>query len=246
MKIDVTIVGGSRPELLRRTLQSFNDKMFVNFEIGSVFVNLDLFGGNEEDRQNCIEILNRFFTNPEITCPTSNSFGLAVKNLWSKPKTPIFFHLEDDWESNIVITPKMVKCLQRNSVTQLALRYGKNHRYFKERFHWQKHTIFGFSVIPNLSRPVFTTSPSFIKSSFANACSELMNPLLDPEKQLSNGMVPSLSIFTSKFKCKFLLEKYHKTNIVDIGREWRIERGLVKVEKDGQSLWMLEPEENVN
>lgn len=244
MKIDLTIVGGSRPELLRRTLQSFHDKMFVNFEVGTVFVNLDPFGGNEKDRQDCIEILNSFFTNPEITCPTSNSFGLAVKNLWSKPKTPIFFHLEDDWESNIVITPKMTTCLNNKSVAQLALKYGKNHRYFKERFHWEKRDIFGFKILPNFARPIFTTSPSFIKSSFANSCSQMMDPLLDPEKQLSNGLIPSLSSFTANFKCKFLLEKSKEANIVDIGREWRLQKGLDKIERNGKSIWVTNLKNN--
>ena len=120
MKIDLTIVGGSRPDLLERTLKSFNEKMFLNFEIGTVFVNLDPFGGNEVDRSACIDIINYYFINPQISCPENNSFGLAVKNLWSKPKSQVFFHLEDDWESNIVITPNMLKALNRKPVVQLA------------------------------------------------------------------------------------------------------------------------------
>lgn len=238
MKIDLTIVGGSRPELLSRTLGSFNKNMFVNFQIGSVFVNLDPFGGNEEDRAECIKILNSYFLNPEILCPEISSFGLAVKNLWSKPKTLVFFHLEDDWELNIVITPKMIKPMKRKSVAQLALRYGKYHRFFHEKYHWQKKSIFGFDIFPNFLRPVFTTSPSFIKSAFANVCSDLMNPQLDPEKQLSNGMVPGLSFFTADYKCKFLLEKSKIVNITDTGREWRLQKGLVKIEENGKSMWL--------
>lgn len=242
MKIDLTIVGGSRPDLLERTLKSFNEKMFINFEIGAVFVNLDPFGGNEVDRSACIDIINYYFINPQISCPENNSFGLAVKNLWSKPKSPVFFHLEDDWESNIVITPNMLKVLNRKPVVQLALAYGKYHRFFYEKYHWEKKSIFGLNIFPNFFRPIFTTSPSFIKSSFANHCSNLMDPRFDPEKQLSNGLVPLLSLYTANYKCRFLLEELKKENITDIGREWRLQKGLVKIEENGVSLWVNKSE----
>ena len=237
MKIDLTILGGSRPKLLKRTLQSFHEKIFVNFEISSVYANLDLFGGHQQDRLECIKILNTFFLNPEIACPDSNSFGLAVKNLWLQPKSDTFLHLEDDWLAISKIEPIQISKYLKGKTKQIALHHGAFHSYFRNRFHWSKHNTFGYEVIPNFSRPIFSTSPSFLNSNFALSCAELMDPGMDPEKQLSNGSVARLSEFTSKYRCRLLKKNSGMDYVQDIGRDWRELRGINKTFEDGASIW---------
>jgi hypothetical protein len=45
MNIDVTLVAGSRPCLLRRTLESFSESLLCNFSLQRVVANVDpIFG----------------------------------------------------------------------------------------------------------------------------------------------------------------------------------------------------------
>lgn len=237
MKIDVTILGGSRPDLLIRTLDSFQEKLMKNFEIGNVFVNLDLFGGNEFERGDCAHIVKKHFENPIIQSPEYSSFGLAVKSLWSKPTSQIFLHMEDDWIFNTSIMPADIDNLFDSKTKQVALHFGRYHRYLPGRFHWAKKSYFGLDIFPDLKRPVFATSPSFIESNFARQCAALMNPNLDPEKQMSNGLVQELSDYTSKYRCRLLKKKHGLDHVTDIGRLWREVNGIEKKFRNGSSVW---------
>jgi hypothetical protein len=86
-------------------------------------------------------------------------------------------------------------------------------------------------------RPYFTTSPSFLDSSFARCSSELMDPLLDPEKQFYDGYNPELQHFASYYANRFLPGKNSPNIISDIGRNWRASLKLEKSTINGVSTW---------
>lgn len=52
--IDVTLICGRRPTLLGQTLESFSEKLFKNFKINRVVVNIDPFGGDVSDHENVL------------------------------------------------------------------------------------------------------------------------------------------------------------------------------------------------
>ncbi len=95
--IALILVAGRRPELLKRTLRSFGEKVFDNFRIVGVFANIDPFMGTAEDGEACKKIILDRFPSAEISAPATPDFSEAVRSLWSKPRQPYFFHLEDDW-----------------------------------------------------------------------------------------------------------------------------------------------------
>lgn len=80
--MDITIVCGRRPDLLSRTLASFQDNMFRHFDIGTVHANIDPFCGTEAEGDACEALLRSHFPRVAIRRPETPSFGMAVKHLW--------------------------------------------------------------------------------------------------------------------------------------------------------------------
>ena len=236
-QIDILIVSGARPALLKKTLDSFADKLFSNFSIASVFANIDPFQGGKKETDRCRRIIERFFPRAKINIPQSAHFTKAVQWLWSSTTSGFCFHLEDD-ES---IQPRSIFPLFQGSVAQVSL-FGRN-KNWKHRtpFHhsWSRRRILGvpFGRKIDFSRPVFSTSPSFMKSTFAQFCAAHVDPDLDPEKQLYDGRNVPLSDYTGNY-LNHLYGHPRRFVITDIGREFRETAGLTKVIKNGKSLWM--------
>ena len=71
--IDITLVSGRRPQLLRQTLASFHSRLFENFQIGTMFANIDPFCGTKEDGDNCEALVREYFPDANITRPNSQA-----------------------------------------------------------------------------------------------------------------------------------------------------------------------------
>lgn len=238
--MDITIVCGRRPDLLARTLTSFHQGVFRHFTIGTVYANIDPFCGTGADGDACEALLSENFPNVDIHRPATPSFGRAVKYLWSKPKSQYFLHLEDDWEVLFPITPQMVEPRLVGNVVQVQLSKLDRHylpKTFAYRTTWR--SIFGlkFGKRVHLDRPLFGTSPSFISSTFARRCAELMNPQLDPEKQLYNGDT-ELSKFTRGYLNHPLSAPGRRAIVRDLGRPWLAQQGIEKQIRNGASIWL--------
>ena len=86
--IDVSLVSGRRPELLQETLASFQKHLFQFFEIANFRVNLDAFGGNEDEHAQCKEVILNYFPKAKINEPAEPGFGKAMQFLWSTLEAP--------------------------------------------------------------------------------------------------------------------------------------------------------------
>lgn len=97
MILDFTITTCLRPEILRRTLESFRANLRgVEWDKCSVFVNVDPVGdGTREEISSVLGVLE---CDKGIHFAAEPSFPLAVKWCFSKPAKEYCFHLEDDWE----------------------------------------------------------------------------------------------------------------------------------------------------
>ena len=115
---DLTLVCGSRPELLEQTLDSFHTYVFCQISLGQVFVNIDLYGGDEAKRKVCRSMILQRFPKAAIEQPVKNSFGSAVKTLWSRPTSHNFLHLEDDW---VALKPFRFRRIVRNANSNVKL-----------------------------------------------------------------------------------------------------------------------------
>ncbi len=237
--MDITLVCGRRPDLLRQTLDTFTDRIISNFPSGIVYANIDPFCGTEPEGDACENLIRERFDRVEITRPERASFGAAVKRLWQKPQSSFFLHMEDDWEALEPVFPQEIEDRLSGQVVQVQLsardRPHLPHRY-SYRMSWV--TFLGLKVAKktHFDRPLFSTSPSFIEREFARRCADMMDPELDPEKQLyAEGQ--ELGAFTRGYLNHPLLADGRRAVVRDLGRPWLARQGITKRITDGRSVW---------
>ncbi|WP_428645386.1 hypothetical protein [Roseibium sp.] len=238
-RIDVTLVSGARPGLLKQTLEDFSAKLFKNFSLQTLYVNIDPFEGGREEVEACEAICREYFPAIVARKPETSHFTRAVKWLWSQPAADWFFHLEDDWILNREIGEAEFRTAQKRKVTQVSLMTKEKNWGYRSFFHYEpgRKVILGKDIGKGLNkkRPIFTTSPSFLQKDFAKRCAELMDDGLDPEKQL-NYLNPELNAYTARFRNHFIGAR-REFVAEDIGRTHRDARGITKTVVDGNSVW---------
>src|SRR5262245_309758 len=101
--VDVCIVATRRPELLRRTLQSFSENMLRHFQVARSIINIDPAFGDEDDLAACIAVVREYLPETEVLTPEVPGFCAAVKSNWSRTGSEFVIHLEDDWTLNTII-----------------------------------------------------------------------------------------------------------------------------------------------
>lgn len=235
--IDIVLVSGRRPELLRRTLISFVHEAFQHFRIANVIANIDPFAGDNADHLECKRIILDVFPQASIFEPDVASLGRAVIRIWSNSSAPYLLHLEDDWEALKPITPARAFPLFQGNVRAVSFRnefeIGVTKQY---RTRVDEYKILGHTIVRRV-RPFFCTSPGLWSGSFARECAALMKPHLDPEKQFILKHNRALRKHVSSFSTRVLAAPDGSALIRDIGREWREDRGIVKGLKRGRSYW---------
>lgn len=238
---DLVIVSGRRPELLERTLDSFNEKVFSNFAFDNVIVNVDPFGGSKDDGRRVNEIIKRFFPSSQILNQEKACFTSAVKRLWALSKSDVLFHLEDDWEALEKIIPEDIEDWIDETNKAVTLCNKNNFYDFKSKYRFQnRKKKYLLRKSRNYQFPVFTTSPCFLDGDFARKCAKLLDVRLDPEKQFYRKVNEELERFVSRFTNRNLLGEYGPYMIRDIGREWRKDRSIVKiVDENACSKWIV-------
>lgn len=241
--IDLTLVCGARPDLIRKTLESFSAHVFRNFTVVNVFANIDRFQGGDREVEEVRAVILAHFPQAVIRTPASPSFTDAVKWLWGQVQSDIFMHLEDDWVANAKISGDMILPHFVDNTAQVSI--GNSDKNWDKRhpFHCknERRRILGLNFGKRLLKdePIFTTSPSFLKRDFAHTCSSLMDPGLDPEKQLYNNTNVPLRNFTKTFR-NLILDHGPAHLIRDIGRDYRSKTKLRKIFVNGQSEWVVD------
>lgn len=238
MEIDIRIVATRRPDLLERTLDSMLHVGLKRFKVAAVVMNLDpAFGGFEEDRA-AGEILLSLFPDATIYRPQQPGFGAAVKRLWQLPGSRPFFHLEDDWIAREPFgVERVAEAFETGhaAVTPLSAeqKAPAGAQYSTRRL---RHRIFG---IPYRTEIVtrLGTSPKFLSAPFAAACAHVMDPALDPEKQMRPKRNPALAQIIAKERNLFIRATDGGPLIVDIGRQWRDKRKIRKIVQNDVSIW---------
>ena len=92
----VTTTSTQRPELLRRTYESWQ-KNLQGVEWGKLIINFDPNPAGQHVEE-CLEICHRFFDDVAWRETKEGSFGAAVKWIWGQVQDgQTVLHLEDDW-----------------------------------------------------------------------------------------------------------------------------------------------------
>ncbi|WP_227286975.1 MULTISPECIES: glycosyltransferase family 2 protein [Paracoccaceae] len=241
MKIDICMTAVRRPDLLKTTLDSFQENLFSNFVVECAYVNLDPAFGDASDEASCEEVLRSMFPRVQIRKPETPSFGAAVKWLWGQAADNVMFHMEDDWICLEHMDPQDIEPFLRkgyDAVAPLTIEHHWKRRYpyLTDKEAW--FSLFGKTIYRRVS--ALGTSPKFILPAFANAVAELLIPSLDPEKQQARDINPALAELVQSRKCAVLTRGKRTPMIRDIGRAWAAEVGISKVVTGGETVWNKE------
>jgi hypothetical protein len=222
-KLDVVLVSTRRPSLVDETLNSFTQNLFRRIRVRRIFCNIDPLWGDENDDRDVEQACRKYFSDVVVRRPDQPGFGTAVKWLWAQPETEWFLHLEDDWVLRRPIDPvRLLQEMKPPDVAQISLSR-------LNRKAWRKGVW--------IER--FTTSPSFVRTTFGELVSSLLDPELDPEKQMYGTQNPRLTAaIVGRFRHRLHGSRFASDFIADIGRSWRDERNIEKRVIDERSVWL--------
>ncbi|MGL4237999.1 hypothetical protein [Tabrizicola sp.] len=236
---DVTLIAGHREALLARTLASFATEVFPNFPIRRLIANIDPFMGDAAEGDRCEALVRSYFPDATIFRPETPEFASAVIRTWAATTAPRVLHLEDDWIALEPITAERVESLFRRKVSAVTfLNASKRTRGFRHQT-VRRVTKEGDQVIEDISINAFSTSPGVFDGDFLREAARRMKPGLDPEKQFFDRTNPELEEHALERRCMFMKGQQSRMLIEDIGRAARQKAGLMKLYRDGTSVWRL-------
>lgn len=239
-KIDVCIVSTRRPELLRETLSSFQQRLFRYFQIEKAIINIDPIFGDEAQHQEVVALAQEFLPGIVVHQPAIPGFCAAVKRNWESTVSDVILHMEDDWVLEKDITDRALEGLLEPQTKQIPLHtVHKNWDIAKKgpyHFKKRKFTVLGIKTPFHVKRPCFSTSPSFLEGTFARRAAALMDVQYDPEKQFYSEVNQPLEDYVADFKSKIYSPDGGYV-AKDIGRDWRDRQGIRKVIKNSASEW---------
>lgn len=238
--IDICLIAGARPQLLARTLDSFKKRLISKLTVSKVIANVDLFGGSEEDRAQCVQLIAHHFPGAQISTPLTPHFTAAVKHVWAQTTQATVLHLEDDWLLLDDLEPHAA--LSMLSETTRAVKFlSREHNQDLRRdgefdIGWIRKKVLGLTWRKEPYNR-HGTSPGFFDGDFVRGWALKMDLSLDPEKQTRPPWNPQLFNYVNQFSCRFIAGKNQSPLIEDIGRAWRDDQGLIKHIVDGRSEW---------
>ena len=238
-QLQIGLVSTRRPDLLEITLSSFTRNLFNNFQITHCFANIDPAFGDKDAHQLARECINDYLPNVIIREPAEASFGGAVKWVWGQFKSGLALHLEDDWELLQNVEPNDVYDKLQPGYSAVTL-CGNHHKWYKRRpYVWVGAKQDRFPYIGHQKLPFLGTAPKFIDADFANTISHMLDPELDPEKQMLPSINPAFMELFRENKCSILDKSGYRPHGVmrDLGRDWRSQRGIKKLVINGKSEW---------
>ncbi len=254
-KIDITTTATLRPEILKRTLSSFRNNLFIPWiELDyQLVINVDPVGAKEsypdenKDRLYKIAKICKIYFDDRVVfnSPPKAHFARAFKWTWdhTRPDADFIFHLEDDWELlrpvdifrmiSIFTKYKYLNILRLNAFPSKELT-TKN---WNLMFDWNGDF---FEVSPSLKGTIgFCGHPSLIDGHFVRMARLWLDGEKNPEKQMK-GHHPILGAILKKGDIGIFSQPNSPPLIGDIGRDWMVKN---KLRKRGNKAFFTEWEQ---
>jgi hypothetical protein len=234
---DVTLIAGHREALLARTLESFTRDVFPNFPLRRLIANIDRFMGDDAEGDRCEALIRGYFPDALVFRPEVPDFASAVIRTWEATTAPRVLHLEDDWIALEPITPDRIEPLFEPDVG--AVTFMAVNKHTRGLYHQTSRRVVkkGRQIVEDKLVNAFSTSPGVFDGDFLREAARRMKPGLDPEKQFYRQINPVLEEHALPKRCMFLRGSTHRELVQDIGRQARVDVGLVKLYENGASVW---------
>ena len=220
--LDITTTAAIRPDLFRKTLKSFTEKLFINQKDYRFILNVDPIW-EDLDPMEMVDIAYKFFDNVVYNIPDKPNFAQACKWCWSNTISEFIFHLEDDWtiSKNINIGSLLLHMINNDDMMSLRLpKLSLNNLKSND-------TKRGFIIHHKLM-----LNPTIFRGSFIRSISKKMNTIDNPEKQLRKVFKLSNSQLAGIF-CGSGCGEYIKHN----GRHWQRLSNYKKVKGSNFITW---------
>lgn len=231
-EIEVTMTATRRPELLQRTLVTFQKYLFKDrMKDFTLFLNVDPVG-HEMNSWDIVRLCDDFFKEVVSRCPQRPHFPTAFKWCWSNVNAPFVFNLEEDWELLVDIDlGALLKVFEEPDLMVLRLSFAPCYDTNKS---WNHHLPWNgkFYEVPEENKGLlgFSGNPSMLRRQFVETGLKMLDGRGNPEKQL-------------KWRPGHELMKYRygvygypgmPAAVKDIGRDWKIKNGWMKVDNEGR------------
>jgi len=243
-RVDITMTAVLRPTVIRQTLKTFCENMFINRNEYRLIINIDPVGDEKTTADDVLEVCNEYFNDIKFNVPDKPSFPKAVIWTWKQINTPYIFHLEDDW---IIKRPvdikRLTKVLHKNPQLACLRLYKhdipkkKNPRLFNSPYTYNEKGRF-FQA--NDSKKQFGLNPVLIRETFIKEALPLMVEDKNPEKQFRYGN-EKMRDFVMRWKYGIYGEPGDKTLVWGKnGLHWRQQSKYAKPRDGSQFLTWVE------
>lgn len=234
---DIAIVATLRPELLKRTIDSFIKNLWKGWAgFANIYLNIDKAG--EEDEKlvqlkvgQIVEMVSKTFDRRKVKINIKDPH-FPTAWLWCIQNTTsdYVFHLEEDWVVNYPHDFEVMYGLMIKYPNLAHLRLNQFKSDDKTTKLWSKHFANyngDFFEIKDIIKVGYCGHPSLNDGNWLRAAAKNINPQRNPEKQFH---------FYPEVVNKFVVGKQFgifqppnsSPGISDIGRQWRIEKGYAK------------------
>lgn len=239
---DITMTATLRPELIRKTLESFNKYLFGKYvDKARLIINIDMIGSDDpktsrqEIRQLLSEQSYRGFKLRESYEP---NFPTAWQWCMGQTESEYIFNLEEDWE---LLYPmgfeQMVRIMDTDPTlahlrlsqfrsTERSLKAWQNHAYWNGRFFEYRD---GMKQVDG-----WCGHPSINRKSFLDRAISYMDPTKNPEKQIKGRQSIEMQNLIHCHDFGIFHFQDHGPAIKDLGRDWMTAHGYRKA---GNKAW---------
>ena len=245
--MDVTITATLRPEILRETLRSFYEHLFLPSGTSTrIIINIDRTGPPESGGSDAVAAVAREFGNNSLIerRPSQPCFPAALRWCWKQVQGPYFFNLEDDWVLlDTIDLNKMFAVMEkypRIAILRLPKGSATEKDCIQSHSGREPHYIFNgdYYECPTDQRKKmgYYGSPSLIRTEWAHGVLPLLKDTASPEKQmhiLKKQKAPEICDW--EFGC--FSEPGKGALIKDIGFEWRRDHKIRKNSRFEFTTW---------
>jgi len=123
--IDVTTTAVLRPALLEQTFSSFRRLLFKGYPL-RLILNVDRVGSDVATVDDVLAVARRHFEDVVLLTQGVPNQNTALKAVWSRVESNLFFNLEDDWELLVDLSFEDMISVMREFPRLASLRLPQN------------------------------------------------------------------------------------------------------------------------